>query len=102
MLCRVEFLATPAAAPGLAARGGRATPLTLFVPETALVGDGSAVWVCDPDSRRVSQRAVTTGTTRRDGHRHVSDGLLPGEWVVVNPADLADGQRVNPKLPESL
>lgn len=102
MLCRVEFLATRADAPGLAARGGRGASLALFVPENALVDDDTAVWVCDPETRRVSQRPVTAGSLRRDGRRHVSDGLLPGEWVVVEPSNLADGQRVNPNLLETL
>lgn len=102
MLCRVEFLATPGGAPGLAAGGRRGGALKLFVPENALTDGDSAVWVCDPESKRVKKQAVSAGSLRRGGHRHVTDGLRPGEWVVVDPSDLADGQRVNPKLLESL
>jgi len=102
MLCRVEFLATPGGAPGLAARGGRGGALKLFVPENALTDGDSAVWVCDPETKRVKKQTVTTGSLSREGRRQVTDGLRPGEWVVVDPPDLADGQRVNPNLLESL
>jgi RND family efflux transporter MFP subunit len=102
MLCRVEFLATPGGAPGPVARGGRGGTLKLFVPENALTDGDSAVWVCDPESKRVKRQPVTAGSLRRDGHRNVNDGLRPGEWVVIDPSDLSDGQRVNPKLLESL
>jgi len=102
MLCRVEFLATPGGAPGLAAGGGRGGALKLFVPENALTDGDSAVWVCDPETKRVKKQTVTAGSLRREGRRHVTDGLRPGEWVVIDPSDLAEGQRVKPNLLESL
>lgn len=100
MLCRVEFLATPGAGPEFVSRGGRGAPLALFVPENALADGGSAVWVCDPETKRVKRQSVAAGKLSREGHRQVTEGLKPGEWVVVDPAGLADGQRVKPNLIE--
>lgn len=93
MLCRVEFLQA-ARAPGatpIPATG----PLATWIPASAL--DGDVVWVCDPDARRVERRPVVSGNETRDDHLRIDDGLLPGEWVVVSPAGLRDGQRVNPE-----
>lgn len=94
MLCRVEFLETRTPSPGKPARA--TASLVTWIPETALTG--GAVWVCDPESKRVQKRAVTATNETRDGHIRISGGLRPGEWVVLSPADLRDGRRVNPKL----
>jgi multidrug efflux pump subunit AcrA (membrane-fusion protein) len=94
MLCRIEFLggpATPAAA-------SRPAALSLFVPEPALLDDATTVWVCNPETRRVARRQVTAGPHRHDGHRLVTAGLRPGEWVVLDPAGLTENQRVKPTL----
>jgi RND family efflux transporter MFP subunit len=96
MLCRVEFVAGPAL-PGARARAGHPAALTLFVPAAALVDDATAVWVCDPETRRVSRRQITAGPLHRDGHRQVADGLRPGEWVVLEPVGLTEQRRVNPQ-----
>lgn len=96
MLCRAEFLAPPvvasAASSGPAAEG----TLSLWVPEKS-VSDGR-VWVCDPRSKRVEARAAGTTADTREGYRRVADGIKPGEWVVLTPQGLRDGQRVNPNL----
>jgi RND family efflux transporter MFP subunit len=89
MLCRVEFLGTPSA--GGAASGS----LAVWVPENALA-DG-AVWIFDPDSKRVTKREVQAATETRDGHVRIANGLRPGEQVVLSPQGLRDGQRVNSK-----
>ena len=92
MLCRVEFLETKDA-PSPA----RAAPsLATWIPPSALA-DGT-VWVCDPESRRVRKRSVIAASETRDGHIRIADGLRPGEWVVLTPRDLRDGQRVNTNL----
>jgi HlyD family secretion protein len=53
------------------------------VERVFVVSDGKAV-----------ERRVTTG--RRDGTRvEVTDGLKPGETVVVNPGNLVDGEAVS-------
>ena len=91
MLCRVEFLEMKDASSAV-----RAAPsLACWIPQAALT-DGAA-WVCDPDSRRVEKRAVSATSESRDGHIRIAAGLRPGEWVVLSPTGLRDGQRVNPK-----
>ncbi|MEO0016933.1 MAG: hypothetical protein RLZZ522_216, partial [Verrucomicrobiota bacterium] len=68
--------------------------LTIFIPENALAG--SAVWICDPDTLRVSKRPVVATAESRDGYRGLESGVRPGEWVVRSPSDLREGQRVKP------
>lgn len=90
MLCRVEFLSNPtssAPATGL---------LAVWIPQNALTND--AAWVCDPESGRVSRRTVQASSETRDGYVRITDGLRPGELVVISPQDLRDGQRVNSQL----
>ncbi len=93
MLCRVEFFgeAGPSAS-GPAA----ATALALWLPTEALRKD--KVWVCDPDSKRLTLRSVVTAGETRDQHVRVMEGLRPGEWVVLTPGDWQKGQRVHPKM----
>lgn len=90
MLCRVEFLGIASAGP--------ASPqaVTTWIPESA-ASDGNA-WICDPESQRVSKRAIKATAETREGFIRVSEGLRPGEWVVLSPGNLDDGQRVNPTL----
>jgi HlyD family secretion protein len=90
MLCRVEFLGIVAA--------GLSTPqaVSTWIPESA-ASDGSA-WVCDPESKRVAKREIKTTSEIREGHIRIDAGLRPGEWVVLTPQKLSDGQRVNPSL----
>jgi len=100
MLCRVEFLET--AVTGRA--GGAAAvvaddssgALAVYVPEQA-IRDG-VVWICDPDSRRVTRREVVPHAETRDGQRRLESGVRPGEWVVRDGTGLRDGQRVRPQL----
>jgi len=93
MLCRVEFLGAARPAGGAAVSGGA---LATWIPQGAL--RDAAVWVCDPESKRVLLRPVRAGDEVRDGHRRILAGLQPGEWVVLDPAGLTDKQRVNPHL----
>jgi multidrug efflux pump subunit AcrA (membrane-fusion protein) len=90
MLCRVEFLDTATVSQKTPAAGN----LSVFVPETAL--REQSVWICDPDSRRVSRRSVDPTDESREGHRRLNSGVLPGEWVVLDPSGLRENQRVNP------
>jgi len=90
MLCRVEFL-------GVAPTGPASSQaVSTWIPEAA-ANDGSA-WVCDPESKRVSKREIKITTEKRDGQIRLTEGLKPGEWVVLSPVNLKDGQRVNPTL----
>ena len=90
MLCRVEFLDTATVSQKTPAAGN----LSVFVPETAL--REQSVWICDPDSRRVSRRSVDPSDESREGQRRLNSGVLPGEWVVLDPSGLRENQRVNP------
>jgi RND family efflux transporter MFP subunit len=94
MLCRVEFLET------MKSGGPVSTPaagsLATWVPEAALAENH--VWICDSESKRVSKRAVTPSTEIKDGYLRISDGLRPGEWVVLSPKQLQEGKRVTPTL----
>ena len=94
MLCRVEFLEVPQ----LGETSVSSTMLVTWIPETALSGD--AVWVCDPGTKRVERRMVAPADETKDGHLRIDRGLRPGEWVVLNPRDLRNGQRVKPELTE--
>jgi len=95
MLCRVEFLETfTAGTPEAAATG--ASPLAIYVPEQAI--RENSVWTCDPETRRVSRREVTASAESRDGYRRLEEGVRPGEWIVLDPGGLREGQRVNPTL----
>lgn len=101
MLCRAEFFDSRETLPTTTASvAAPPTPLpataelTIFIPENALVG--SAVWICDPDTLRVSQRPVVATAEARDGYRSLESGVRPGEWVVRSPSDLREGQRVKP------
>lgn len=93
MLCRVEFLTV---APGGGTVPGGMGSLATWIPEAALAG--GTVWVCDPETGRVERREVEPGDARKDGFLRVDRGLRPGEWAVLSPSGLDDGQRVNPEL----
>jgi multidrug efflux pump subunit AcrA (membrane-fusion protein) len=90
MLCRVEFLDTAPVSQKTASAGD----LSVFVPESALLEE--TVWICDPDSRRVSRRPVDPSNESREGYRRLNSGVRPGEWVVLDPSGLRENQRVNP------
>jgi HlyD family secretion protein len=93
MLCRVEFLGSASALPGESGGGS----LAAWVPESA-VADGTA-WICDPESKRVEKRAVQVSSEKRDGRVRITEGLRPGEHVILSPKNLREGQRVKPTLP---
>lgn len=90
MLCRVEFFGSASAS------GTAFGNLAAWIPQNALT-DG-AVWICDPESKRVTKRDVQAATETRDGYIRITSGLRPGEQVVISPQDLRDGQRVKPQL----
>ncbi len=90
MLCRVEFLGK------VSSSGPAAGALATWIPQAALTDN--SVWVCDPESRRVSKRTVQSTSETRDGFVRISEGLRPGEQVVLSPRNLRDGQRFNPTL----
>lgn len=91
MLCRAEFLHAAREAAG---KNTTSTVLVTWIPRDALQRDH--VWLFDPDSHRVSRRAVTVGDETKDGHIRIDSGLRPGEQVVVSPENLHENQRVRP------
>lgn len=91
MLCRVEFLDT---AISHSAATGDATTVAVYIPDNALK-DGT-VWVCDPDTKRASRRQVTSSGSREHLHR-IEHGILPGEWVILDPSNLSENQRLRPQ-----
>ena len=94
MLCRVEFLES--AVTGSTPTASRSSALAVFIPEAALLGE--TAWICDPETLRVSRRAIMASADSRDGLRRIDDGILPGEWVVLAPAGLKENQRVKATL----
>ncbi len=69
----------------------------VFAPERAIDGAGDAAhaWVVDQQRNRAARRAVRVGRGALDGWVRVTDGLRPGDLVIVDrPTDLADGDRV--------
>jgi len=100
MLCRAEFLATAAesGASAGAVVSGESNRVSIFVPLAALLArdDGSAVlWTLDSSGKKAEKREVVLGREERDDHILVTEGLLPGEFVLVNPpADLVAGERL--------
>jgi multidrug efflux pump subunit AcrA (membrane-fusion protein) len=92
MLCRVEFLAKTAASPN----ASTTTALATWIPTSAL--SGGHVWLCDPETKRIVKRAAQSAGETRDGFTRILSGVSPGEWVILSPQALRNGQRVNPKL----
>ncbi|MET0441187.1 MAG: efflux RND transporter periplasmic adaptor subunit [Casimicrobiaceae bacterium] len=71
---------------------------TTLLPLTSLYRkDGAAaVWVYDPDARKVSLRPVTVGQYREDGVL-LTSGVAPGEWIVTAGVHkLREGETVRP------
>jgi len=97
MLCRAEFLAAPKEG-AVDSNMKSSSALSTWIPESAIL-DRTA-WVCDPSTKRVAPRPVEPQDDVRDGYRRISGSVRPGEWVVLNPQGLGEGQRVNPNLIE--
>lgn len=117
MLCRVEFLAPPPPSSSSSASqrtgmptdfsrqnnpavpsGGTAAPAgtaVLWVPAAA-VRQG-IVWICDPETKRLTPRTVRPAGETRADHIRITDGLRPGELAVLTPGDWREGQRVHPQ-----
>ena len=89
MLARVRFLAAASAEPS--------SVDALFVPERAVRREGGKAWGRAVDEGRgiAGRRELTLGPRRIDDWVEVTEGLVPGDAVVVEgPADLEDGGRV--------
>lgn len=91
MLCRVEFFEVPERGEAAVGGGSGVMDVAVYVPQGAL--SGGDVWVCDPDTMRAERRGVRVSKKREDLIR-VDEGVLPGEWVITEPGDVKEGQRV--------
>lgn len=115
MLCRAEFLASPAPRPSGSGPGNSVTraaaslpsegsPVRIYVPVAALAGAGpsaneteASVWKVDRSGDHVVPQSITLGLAIREDHRLVLEGLKPGDRVVLNPSnDLKPGDRIRP------
>jgi RND family efflux transporter MFP subunit len=97
MLCRVEFMdAHSAPASGSSVGKASSGSLAMWIPESALADN--AVWVVDPETRRATKRPIQATQIRQEEHRRILEGLRPGEWVVIRPSGLQEGQRVKPRI----
>lgn len=104
MLCRAEFLAPSEPGPTATVAGGSGGP-RIFAPEAALTqvdATRARVWKVDASGLKIDPVVVALGEERREGHRLVREGLLPGDRLVLDPpADLEAGERIreNPDKP---
>lgn len=67
----------------------------VLVPETAVAND--AVWIIDGDSGdlgRARRQRVRTGPGVHEGWIEIIDGVRPGDRIIIDTDDLADGDRV--------
>ena len=105
MLCRAEFLGVLAEGSGAGASAGSpaSNRLVLFVPESALLDrrdDAASAWALDATGERLERRDLVLGSTTREDHVAIREGLRPGDRVVVDPSpDLAEGERIKPLSP---
>jgi multidrug efflux pump subunit AcrA (membrane-fusion protein) len=93
MLARARFLATPDPRAG----GRSDSTLQTLVPQAAIFEHAgrSCVWLADQVARAARRTAVTPGRAEIDGWRVISDGLRPGDRVIVDaPEALTEGQRI--------
>lgn len=106
MLCRAEFF--PADSRGgsegspATANGSRGGP-RVYAPVPAIMSrsgnSAAAVWRVAAATNRLELREVVLASEVRDGHQLVLEGLVPGDRLVVNPAEsLEAGMRVRPVL----
>ncbi len=73
---------------------GQPHPALLVIDRAVLSDQGlKYVYVVDAENK-VQYRRITTGLLQNDGLRVISDGLEPGEWVVVGAL-----QQVRPRMP---
>lgn len=90
MLVRAKFYSAPS---GNNAGVASAGSLSLYVPESAMVGD-SQLWVVN-SSNLAELRTIELSQDHRDDHIRVLSGVKSGERVILPPhTELADGKRI--------
>jgi multidrug resistance efflux pump len=102
VLCRARFLAGSLDGGDGTDESGRiagsAAGLQVLVPSRALMdrdGRTASVWVVDESGRRAERRNLRLGKVVRDGYVAATDGVRPGDRVVLDPAPgLREGERI--------
>ncbi len=95
MLVKVQFLGTKQEN---AKQPAQTSNVQCFLPKNLVNVSNSEtdVWIVD-EHNTTQRRRIRVGTINNT-HALISDGLHPGEWVVVNaPADLSVGEQVTVK-----
>lgn len=107
MLCRAEFLAGIGPVSGeteSSALPSKEAHLQIFAPLKALTerNDQTAgAWIVSPDDQTIRKVQVVLGTEGMDGFVQVTEGLLAGQELILNPPpDLRNGERVQTVSPE--
>ena len=111
ILCRAEFLVGRIPLPGADVENritkndapalDRTDRVRLFAPENALFRESGewACWVIDASGGRLELRRVTPGREAREGWIEVTEGLRPGDRLVLNPErEFKPGERVEWKF----
>lgn len=94
MLARVKFLRPDS---HTTADGSSDSSFLVFAPMYAIQGSGrtASAWLVTAGDSTVRRQAIKLGASRDDGWVAVTDGLQPGDVLIVSPAeDLQEGQRV--------
>ena len=95
MLARVKFLGSH---PSEQASPGELSSMVVYAPKRAVQGEGREpyVWLVMSGESRLRRQSVRLGPERSDGWVQISDGLQPGDVLVVEPTgDLQEGERVS-------
>ena len=96
VIVKIDIPSAPSLRPGQFARivlpGGAATA-TLFIPTEAVQRFGQMERVFVRDKALATMRLVRTGA-RRDEMLEILGGLSPGDQVILNSADLHEGQKI--------
>ena len=92
MLCRAKFFEVNSK------NHSRAPRMKTFVKQNTYSSNLTPplnLWVVSKDGNHAEYRTISWGSTRREGYMEVSEGLLPGDQVILNPPPtLQAGDRI--------
>jgi multidrug efflux pump subunit AcrA (membrane-fusion protein) len=96
VIVKIDIPSAPSLRPGQFARivlPGGAVTATLFIPTEAVQRFGQMERVFVRDKDLAALRLVRSGA-RRDEMLEILGGLSPGDQVILNSADLHEGQKI--------
>lgn len=96
MLARARFLAINKPAE----QNENQDTMRLFVPKSSLIKSDSQthVWLVKQADGTARLQAVDVGTTEIEGNIEITNGLRPGDRVIIDPPiNLTDGDRIDPR-----